>query len=46
MNNLADDQYDAFANYLATVVKRFQSADYGSIEFDAVTPLNEPVAGW
>lgn len=46
VNNLREDQYDNFANYLATVVKHFQSSVYGNVQFDAVTPLNEPVSGW
>eukprot|EP00730_Choanoeca_flexa_P018697 TRINITY_DN9106_c0_g1_i3.p1 TRINITY_DN9106_c0_g1~~TRINITY_DN9106_c0_g1_i3.p1 ORF type:complete len:626 (+),score=124.77 TRINITY_DN9106_c0_g1_i3:176-1879(+) len=44
-NNLRDDQYDAFASYLATVVKHFQTQSK-PVYFDAVTPLNEPVARW
>ena len=46
-NNLEDDMYDAFASYLATVVKQFATnSTYGNLKFTAVTPLNEPVAYW
>jgi O-glycosyl hydrolase len=46
-NNLQDSMYSAFATYLATVVRHFQtSSEYGNIVFDAVTPLNEPCSSW
>jgi len=49
-SNLKDESYDAFALYLATVVKRFATdpALLGgrTLVFDAVTPINEPSASW
>jgi O-glycosyl hydrolase len=43
-NNLKDDQYDEFADYLTEVVKHFR--DSWGITFDTLTPLNEPYANW
>ncbi|HML73568.1 MAG TPA: glycoside hydrolase [Anaerohalosphaeraceae bacterium] len=42
--NLADDQYDDFANYLATVVERFRTVE--GIDFDSISPINEPQWDW
>jgi len=39
-NNLKDDYYDDFAEYLAEVVKQYKDV-YG-IEFDTLSPINEP----
>lgn len=43
-NNLRDDQYDAFANYLTEVVKHFR--DERGIVFHTLDPLNEPISDW
>jgi len=43
-NNLKDDQYDAFADYLTEVVKHFHDA--WGITFRTVEALNEPNASW
>jgi O-glycosyl hydrolase len=43
-NNLKDDSYDAFADYLTEVVKHFRDA-FG-ISFRTLDPLNEPNANW
>lgn len=43
-NNLKDDQYDAFADYLTEVVKHFH--DTWGITFRTVEALNEPNANW
>jgi len=43
-NNLRDDMYGAFADYLTEVVREYRDR-YG-IVFDTVTPLNEPSAEW
>ena len=43
-NNLKDDSYDAFANYLTEVVKHFR--DSWGITFRTLEPLNEPNATW
>jgi len=43
-NNLKDDSYDAFADYLTEVVKHYRDA-FG-IEFRTLEPLNEPNANW
>lgn len=43
-NNLKDDSYDAFADYLTEVVKHF--SDSWAITFRTVEPLNEPNASW
>lgn len=43
-NNLADDAYDAFADYLTEVVKHFR--DELGITFRTLEPLNEPNANW
>lgn len=46
-NNLRDDMYQAFADYLAEVVQHFASDPaYGNVVFKGVTPLNEPVSSW
>jgi len=43
-NNLKDDQYDAFAEYLTEVVKHYK--DTFNITFRTLEPLNEPNANW
>jgi O-glycosyl hydrolase len=43
-NNLKDDSYDAFADYLTEVVKHYR--DVWSITFRTLEPLNEPNANW
>jgi O-glycosyl hydrolase len=43
-NNLKDDAYDAFADYLTEVVKHFH--DTFGITFRTLEPLNEPNANW
>jgi O-glycosyl hydrolase len=43
-NNLKDDSYDAFADYLTEVVKHFR--DSWGITFRTLEPLNEPNANW
>jgi O-glycosyl hydrolase len=43
-NNLKDDAYDAFADYLTEVVKHFRDAL--KITFRTLEPLNEPNANW
>jgi O-glycosyl hydrolase len=43
-NNLKDDSYDAFADYLTEVVKHYRD-DYG-ITFRTLEALNEPSADW
>ena len=43
-NNLKDDQYDEFADYLTEVVKHYR--DEFGIEFRTLEPLNEPNANW
>lgn len=43
-NNLRDDQYDDYADYLAEVVRRFR--DNEGIYFRTLSPLNEPNAGY
>jgi hypothetical protein len=43
-NNLKDDSYDAFADYLTEVVKHFR--DSWGITFRTLEPLNEPNASW
>jgi O-glycosyl hydrolase len=43
-NNLKDDSYDAFADYLTEVVKHFR--DTWDISFRTLEPLNEPNASW
>lgn len=43
-NNLKDDSYDAFADYLTEVVKHFK--DTWGITFRTLEPLNEPNASW
>jgi O-glycosyl hydrolase len=43
-NNLKDDSYDAFADYLTEVVKHFR--DSWGVTFRTLEPLNEPNANW
>lgn len=43
-NNLRDDSYDAFADYLTEVVRHFR--DTFGISFRTLEPLNEPNATW
>jgi O-glycosyl hydrolase len=43
-NNLKDDAYDDFADYLTEVVKHYRD-EYG-IVFRTLEPLNEPNANW
>src|SRR5699024_4203625 len=43
-NNLKDDYYDEFADYLTEVVKLYKDK-YG-INFRTLTPLNEPISNW
>lgn len=43
-NNLRDDSYDAFSDYLTEVVQHYRD-QYG-IVFRTLEPLNEPYASW
>lgn len=43
-DNLKEDAYDAFADYLTEVVKHYHD-EYG-INFRTLEPLNEPYADW
>lgn len=43
-NNLKDDAYDAFADYLTEVTKHYR--DVLGITFRTLEPLNEPNADW
>ena len=43
-NNLRDDSYDAFADYLTEVVRYYR--DEHGITFRTLEPLNEPYASW
>ncbi len=43
-DNLRDDMYDAFADYLTEVIKHYR--DRHGITFDTLSPLNEPSAPW
>jgi O-glycosyl hydrolase len=43
-NNLCEDMYDVFADYLTEVVRNYRDR-YG-VTFDTLTPLNEPTAAW
>lgn len=43
-NNLKEDMYDDFADHMTTVVKKFRD-DWG-INFDYLSPLNEPISNW
>lgn len=43
-DNLKEDQYDAFADYLTEVVKHYR--DELGISFRTLEPLNEPNATW
>ncbi|MCB9858206.1 MAG: alpha-L-arabinofuranosidase [Phycisphaerales bacterium] len=44
VSNLRPEMFDAFADYLADVVKHYR--DERGITFRSVEPLNEPNAGW
>ena len=41
--NLMADKYDAFADYLATVVEHFKNE---GLSFDYISPVNEPQYDW
>lgn len=43
-NNLKEDKYDDFAEYLATVIKYYKE-NYG-IHFSSVSAMNEASSGW
>lgn len=43
-NNLKDNYYDDFAEYITEVIKHFK--DNWGITFDTVAPLNEPISTW
>ncbi|MEO6097249.1 MAG: glycoside hydrolase [Fibrobacteria bacterium] len=43
-NNLKEDYYDEFAEYLVTVAKHLQETD--SVVFRTLTPFNEPNSDW
>ncbi|SMB82735.1 RICIN domain-containing protein [Deinococcus hopiensis] len=43
-NNLRTDQYNAYGDYVATVLKRFR--DVEGVKFTTVAPLNEPDSGY
>lgn len=43
-NNLKDEYYDDFADYLVSVTKRLQETD--SVVFRTLTPFNEPNSNW
>ncbi len=43
-NNLKDDSYDSFADYLTEVVKHYR--DSLGITFRTLEPMNEPNANW
>ncbi len=43
-DNLKDDYYDDFANYLTDVVKHYKD-EYG-IAFRTIPPVNEPFSNW
>ncbi len=43
-DNLKEDYYDDFANYLADVVKHYKD-EYG-IVFQTISPINEPYSNW
>lgn len=43
-NNLKEEYFDDFADYITEVTTHF-SSEWG-IEFDSVTPLNEPYSDW
>ncbi|KAJ7518294.1 hypothetical protein O6H91_21G062300 [Diphasiastrum complanatum] len=43
-DNLHPNYYDAFVDYLTTIVKHFEEA--WGIHFDTINPFNEPVEGW
>mgnify|MGYP000866029714 FL=1 len=43
-NNLKDDYYDDFADYLTEVVKHFRDA--WGITFRTLEPMNEPTSDW
>jgi len=43
-NNLRDDQYGAFADYMATVIEHYKSKE--GILFQSVDPMNEPFTNY
>lgn len=43
-NNLRDDQYGAFADYLATVIAHYKNTE--GIAFQSVAPMNEPFTNY
>jgi O-glycosyl hydrolase len=43
-NNLRTDAEEAFAEYLVTVVRHLTDLD--GVQFDLLTPMNEPAAAW
>mgnify|MGYP000966764295 FL=1 len=43
-NNLQDERYDDFADYLVEVLKHFR--DCWNIEFDTLSIFNEPISIW
>lgn len=43
-SNLQPDKYQAFADYLTTVVKHFR--DYWGVNFNTIEPMNEPDGNW
>lgn len=43
-DNLKDDQYTAFADYLTEVVRYYK--DQQNITFHSLDPFNEPFSGW
>ncbi|KAJ3063843.1 hypothetical protein HK102_008372 [Quaeritorhiza haematococci] len=43
-DNLRDDMYDRFGRYLAAVLFHFKTTH--NLEFESISPLNEPVSDW
>jgi O-glycosyl hydrolase len=43
-DNLREEMYGSFVNYLATVVKHFEDAE--GVRFESLEPFNEPDGGW
>jgi O-glycosyl hydrolase len=43
-NNLRDDQYGAFADYLSTVIEHYRKDE--GITFQSVAPMNEPASNY
>lgn len=43
-NNLKDDKYDDFANYIANVAKQFK--DEWGVNFQSISPMNEPFTNY